>query len=277
MRASRCRRDNADRRLDSSIRRVDEAGVGFTRCNPSEYLAHIGAVDSLGPDAIEEAELRQDLLTIKTAVVATVVTFFLGIGLALAVARMRRFQGLADAVITLPLVLPPTVVGFFLLLAFGRRSAIGKFLLQFDVTIVFTWKAAVIAAIVVSLPLMYRTARGAFEQLDPNIVGAARTLGVSEWRIFWHVLVPNARSGILAGLVLSFTRALGEFGATIMFAGNIPGVTQTMSTAVYAAVQANDYGLAFDWAIVIVVFSLVFVTLMNNLIARTGAPRRREV
>lgn len=194
-------------------------------------------------------------LTIKTAVVATVVTFFLGIGLALAVARMRRFQGLADAVITLPLVLPPTVVGFFLLLAFGRRSAIGKFLLQFDVTIVFTWKAAVIAA----------------------IVGAARTLGVSEWRIFWHVLVPNARSGILAGLVLSFTRALGEFGATIMFAGNIPGVTQTMSTAVYAAVQANDYGLAFDWAIVIVVFSLVFVTLMNNLIARTGAPRRREV
>ena len=195
-------------------------------------------------------------LTIKTAVVATVVTFFLGIGLALAVARMRRFQGLADAVITLPLVLPPTVVGFFLLLAFGRRSAIGKFLLQFDVTIVFTWKAAVIAAIVVS---------------------AARTLGVSEWRIFWHVLVPNARSGILAGLVLSFTRALGEFGATIMFAGNIPGVTQTMSTAVYAAVQANDYGLAFDWAIVIVVFSLVFVTLMNNLIARTGAPRRREV
>lgn len=185
-------------------------------------------------------------LTIKTAVVATVVTFFLGIGLALAVARMRRFQGLADAVITLPLVLPPTVVGFFLLLAFGRRSAIGKFLLQFDVTIVFTWKAAVIAAIVVSLPLMYRTARGAFEQLAPNIVGAARTLGVSEWRIFWHVLVPNARSGILAGLVLSFTRALGEFGATIMFAGNIPGVTQTMSTAVYAAVQANDYGLAFD-------------------------------
>ena len=138
-------------------------------------------------------------LTIKTAVVATVVTFFLGIGLALAVARRRRFQGLADAVITLPLVLPPTVVGFFLLLAFGRRSAIGKFLLQFDVTIVFTWKAAVIAAIVVSLPLMYRTARGAFEQLAPNIVGAARTLGVSEWRIFWPVHVPTARSGIIAG------------------------------------------------------------------------------
>ena len=216
------------------------------------------------------------LITLKTAVVATVVTFFLGIGLALVVARMRRFQGFADAVITLPLVLRPTVIGFFLLLAFGRRSAIGKFLLQFDITIVFTWKAAVMAAIVVSLPLMYRTARGAFEQLDPNIISAARTLGVSEWRIFWHVLVPNARAGILAGLVLSFTRALGEFGATIMFAGNIPGITQTMSTAVYAAVQANDYDLAFKWAVVIIIFSLVFVSLMNILISRTGVPQRRE-
>lgn len=216
------------------------------------------------------------LITLKTAVVATVVTFFLGIGLALVVARMRRFQGFADAVITLPLVLPPTVIGFFLLLAFGRRSAIGKFLLQFDITIVFTWKAAVMAAIVVSLPLMYRTARGAFEQLDPNIISAARTLGVSEWRIFWHVLVPNARAGILAGLVLSFTRALGEFGATIMFAGNIPGITQTMSTAVYAAVQANDYDLAFKWSVVIIIFSLVFVSLMNILISRTGVPQRRE-
>lgn len=215
-------------------------------------------------------------ITLKTAVVATVVTFFLGIGLALVVARMRRFQGFADAVITLPLVLPPTVIGFFLLLAFGRRSAIGKFLLQFDITIVFTWKAAVMASIVVSLPLMYRTARGAFEQLDPNIISAARTLGVSEWRIFWHVLVPNARAGILAGLVLSFTRALGEFGATIMFAGNIPGITQTMSTAVYAAVQANDYDLAFKWAVVIIIFSLVFVSLMNILISRTGVPQRRE-
>ena len=168
----------------------------------------------------------------------------------------------------LPLVLPPTVVGFFLLLLFGKRSLIGRFLLQFDITLVFTWKAAVIAAIVVSLPLMYRTARGAFEQLDPNILAAARTLGVSEWRIFWYVLLPNARSGILAGLVLSFTRALGEFGATIMFAGNIPGVTQTMSTAIYAAVQANDYDLAFDWAIAIVLFSLFFVVLMNWWIAR---------
>ena len=213
-------------------------------------------------------ELSPLIITLETAVVATVVTFLAGIGLALAVVRMRRFQGLADAIITLPMVLPPTVVGFFLLLFLGRRSAVGRFLLQFDLSLVFTWKAAVIAAVVVSLPLMYRTARGAFEQLDPNILAAARTLGVSEWRIFWRVLLPNARAGILAGLVLSFTRALGEFGATIMFAGNIPGTTQTMSTAIYAAVQANDYDLAFEWAAAIVLFSLFFVVLMNWWIAR---------
>ena len=186
-------------------------------------------------------ELSPLVITLETAGAATVVTFFAGIGLAWMVVRMNRLKGLADAIITLPMVLPPTVVGFFLLLLLGKRSVLGKILLQWDVSLVFTWKAAVIAAIVVSLPLMYRTARGAFEQLDPNILYAARTLGASEWRIFWHILLPNARSGILAGLVLSFTRALGEFGATIMFAGNIPGKTQTMSTAIYAAVQANDY------------------------------------
>ena len=215
-------------------------------------------------------ELSPLVITLKTAGAATAATFFAGIGLALAVVRMNRFKGLADAIITLPMVLPPTVVGFFLLLLFGKRSTLGQFLLQWDISLVFTWKAAVMAAVVVSLPLMYRTARGAFEQLDANLVNAARTLGVSEWRIFWHVLMPNAKSGILAGLVLSFTRALGEFGATIMFAGNIPGRTQTMSTAIYAAVQANDYDLAFDWAMAIVIFSLVFVVLMNWWIARSN-------
>lgn len=203
------------------------------------------------------------IITLQTAGVATMVTFLTGIGLAWLVVRIHRFKGLADAVITLPLVLPPTVIGFCLLLLFGRRGVIGSFLLQWDIRLVFTWKAAVIAAVVVSLPLMYRTARGAFEQLNPDIVNAARTLGVSEWRIFWYILLPNARAGILAGLVLSFTRALGEFGATIMVAGNIPGVTQTMSTAIYAAVQANDYDLAGRWALIIAAISLVFVVLLN--------------
>ena len=170
-------------------------------------------------------------ITLKTATAATFISFFLGIALAYAVLHMRRFQGIADAVITLPMVLPPTVV--------------------------------------VSLPLMYRTARGAFEQLDKNIVYAARTLGISEWRIFWRILVPNAKHGIVAGLVLTFTRALGEFGATIMFAGNVPGTTQTMSTAIYAAVQANDYDLAFQWAAALVLFSLVFVAAMNAWLARS--------
>ena len=202
-------------------------------------------------------------ISLKTAAAATVLTFFLGIFLAYIVVSMKRFQGLFDAVITLPMVLPPTVVGFFLLLLLGKRSAIGQMLLSFDIQFVFTWQAAVTAATVVSLPLMYRTARGAFEQIDQNIIHAARTLGVSEWNIFWHVLLPNAKGGIFAGLILSFTRALGEFGATIMVAGNIPGRTQTMSTAIYAAVQANDDRAAFLWVGIVVAFSLVVVSLMN--------------
>ena len=204
------------------------------------------------------------IITLKTAAVATVITFLLGIALAYFVSNLRRGKTFLDAIILLPMVLPPTVVGFFLLLIFGKRSPIGKFLLQFDISLVFTWQAAVIAAVVVSLPLMYRTTRAAFEQLDPNIIYAARTLGVSEWKIFWRILIPNARHGILAGLVLSFTRAMGEFGATIMFAGNVPGKTQTLSTAIYAAVQANDYDLATKWATVLVALSLIFIWLLNN-------------
>ena len=213
-------------------------------------------------------EISPLIITLKTSAVATLVTFFVGIFLAYAVCNMKRGKDLADAIIMLPMVLPPTVVGFFLLLLLGKRSAIGKFLLQFDISFVFTWKAAVIAAVVVSLPLMYRTTRGAFEQLDKNIIYAARTLGVSEWKIFWQILIPNTKSGILAGLVLSFTRAMGEFGATIMFAGNVPGVTQTMSTAIYAAVQANDYDLAFKWAVLLALFSLVFIFAMNSVVQR---------
>ena len=208
-------------------------------------------------------EISPFIVTLKTAVVATTITFFLGIFLAYEVVKLRRFKGIADAIITLPLVLPPTVIGFFLLLIFGRRGVVGKFFLQFDITFVFTWKAAVISAVIVSLPLIYRTTRGAFEQLDKNIIGAARTLGVSEWKIFWRVILPNARYGILAGTILSFARALGEFGATIMFAGNIPNVTQTMSTANYAAVQANDYELAFKWTGIMATLSLIFVTAIN--------------
>jgi len=210
------------------------------------------------------------IISLEVAGLATVITFFLGIALAYGVLQIRsRLAGtIADAVITLPLVLPPTVVGFFLLLFLGKRSAIGSALLSVDLPLVFTWRAAVVAAVIVSLPLMYRTARGAFEAIDRNMIHAAQTLSVSNWRIFWRIILPNARHGILAGLVLSFARALGEFGATIMFAGNIPGRTQTMSTAIYAAVQANDYDLAFRWAVIISLFSLFFIGAMNLYLKR---------
>ena len=210
------------------------------------------------------------IISLEVAGLATVMTFFLGIALAYGVLQLRSrlASTIADAVITLPLVLPPTVVGFFLLLLLGKRSAIGSALLALDLPLVFTWRAAVIAAVIVSLPLMYRTARGAFEALDRNMIHAAQTLGVSNGRIFRRIIVPNARHGILAGLVLSFARALGEFGATIMFAGNIPGRTQTLSTAIYAAVQANDYDLALRWAIIISLFSLIFIGAMNLYLKR---------
>ena len=205
------------------------------------------------------------IISLETALTATVVTFFLGIGLAYGVVRLRYFQGIADAIITLPMVLPPTVVGFFLLLFLGRKSAIGQFLLQFDINLVFTWQAAVIAAVIVSLPLMYRTARGAFEQLDVNILNAARTLGISEWRIFWRILLPNSWQGILAGVVLSFTRALGEFGATAMLAGNIAGKTQTLPLAIYSEVAAGKMSAAYQYVWIIVVISFLVVVLMNVL------------
>ena len=210
------------------------------------------------------------IISLEVAGLATVITFFAGIALAYGVLQIRsRLAGtIADAVITLPLVLPPTVVGFFLLLFLGKRSTIGSALLALDLPLVFTWRAAVIAAVIVSLPLMYRTARGAFEAIDQSMIHAAQTLSVSNWRIFWRIVLPNARHGILAGLVLSFARALGEFGATIMFAGNIPGHTQTMSTAIYAAVQANDYDLAFRWAVIISLFSLFFIGATNLYLKR---------
>ncbi|MDF2567293.1 MAG: molybdate transporter, permease protein, partial [Oscillospiraceae bacterium] len=179
-------------------------------------------------------------ITLKSGIIATFITFFLGIFAAYKVYKLRRFQGFVDGILTLPLVLPPTVVGFFLLLIFGKNSLIGRFLLQFDVTIVFSWVATVIASVVVSFPLMYRTARGAFEQIDQNLIYAGQTLGLKESKIFWRILMPMAWPGILGGAVLAFARAIGEFGATIMLAGNIKGKTQSIAVAIYSAVQAGD-------------------------------------
>ena len=202
-------------------------------------------------------------ISLKTATLATCITFVLGIYAARFMRNVKKYQGILDGIITLPLVLPPTVVGFFLLLFLGKNSFIGQFLNLFDINIIFSWTATVITAVVVSFPLMYRTTRGAFEQIDQDLIFAARTLGMSEEKIFWKIILPLAKSGILAGAILSFARALGEFGATIMLAGNIPGKTQTMSTAIYSAVQANDQEAAFVWAGIIIIVSLIVMILMN--------------
>jgi molybdate transport system permease protein len=169
-----------------------------------------------------------------------------------------------DGILTLPLVLPPTVVGFFLLLLFGRRSLVGHALQQAGITIIFSWPATVIAATVVAFPLMYRTTLGAFEQVNPTFLQAARTLGASEWRVFRQVLFPLAAPGIIAGTVLAFARAMGEFGATLMLAGNIPGRTQTMPLAIFSAVEDGDMRLALEWVALIVVISLGMIRLLNR-------------
>lgn len=208
-------------------------------------------------------DLSPLIISIKTASLATVITFVLGIYAARYIKRVKKYQGIIDGIITLPLVLPPTVVGFFLLLLLGKNSFIGQFLNIFDINIIFSWSATVITATVVSFPLMYRTTRAAFEQVDRDLIAAARTLGASEERIFWKIILPLTKPSIIAGTILSFARALGEFGATIMLAGNIPGKTQTMATAIYSAVQANDQESAFIWAFIIIIFSLIVMVVMN--------------
>jgi molybdate transport system permease protein len=222
------------------------------------------------------------ILSIATTCAATVATFFLGLLAAWWMYRAqaqdgRRVWGLwgwgwrtlglrgwIDGLLTLPLVLPPTVVGFFLLLLFGRRSLLGHALERVGITIVFSWPATVIAATVVAFPLMYRTALGAFEQVNPTLLQAARTLGASEWRVFRRVLFPLAGPGVVAGTVLAFARAMGEFGATLMLAGNIPGRTQTMPIAIFSAVEDGEPRLAAVWVALIVAISLGMIRLLNR-------------
>ncbi len=203
------------------------------------------------------------LISIQTALIASVINFFLGIFAAYGVMNMKRGRSLIDGALTLSMVLPPTVVGFFLLIIFGKNSPIGIFLSNLGIKVIFSRLGAIISAVVVSLPLMYRTSLGAFEQVDSNIIDAAKTLGISKGKIFWKILLPLSSPGLLSGVILSFARAMGEFGATIMIAGNIPGKTQTMSTAVYSAVQSGNRKEAFQWSLIIVVLSFTMMILMN--------------
>jgi len=210
-------------------------------------------------------------ISLATTCTATVATFFLGLLAARAMYELRGgLRAWIDGVLTLPLVLPPTVIGFFLLLLFGRRSPLGHLLEQIGVTVVFSWPATVIAATVVAFPLMYRTSLGALEQVNPTLPQAARTLGATEARVFWRVLLPLAAPGVLAGTVLAFARALGEFGATLMLAGNIPGRTQTMPMAIFSAAEGGQMRVAFVWVGLIVALSLAIIRLLNY----QGAARR---
>ena len=213
------------------------------------------------------------LISMKTAGLSILITFFIGIFAAWAVVSLKNegWRLFWDGVLTLPLVLPPTVAGFFLLYLFGVKRPIGQFFIDFfGVKIAFSWGATVLAAVVMSFPLMYRSARGAFEQVDPDLTAAARTLGMSEWEIFWKVLFANATPGILSGGVLAFARGLGEFGATSMIAGNIAGKTRTLPMAVYSEVAAGNMGAADRYVAVIVVIAFISILLMNLGALRAG-------
>ena len=205
-------------------------------------------------------------ISMKTASLSILITFFVGLIVAWVIVKMKNeaIKIVLDGIFTLPIVLPPTVVGFFLLYVFGVRGPIGKFFIDFFAfKIAFSWPATVIAAVVMSFPLMYRSARGTFEQVDSNLVDAGRTLGMSEWKIFWKVLFANALPGIISGGILAYARGLGEFGATAMLAGNIADQTRTLPMAVYSEVAAGNMGSAFDYVIIIVVIAFIAIFIMD--------------
>ena len=206
-------------------------------------------------------------ISLKTGVAATIFSFFIGIFLARKVLKAGpRVKAIVDGILTLPMVLPPTVAGFFLLLIFSKRRPFGAFLFEkFDIKVVQSWAGCVIAAIVIALPLMYKNARAAFEQVDANLIYAARTLGMSETKIFWKVVVPAAGPGVASGTILTFARALGEYGATSMLAGNIPKKTATMSQRIAMVIQDGDYMTAGVWVAVMVIIAFVVVVAMNLL------------
>lgn len=210
--------------------------------------------------------LQPLLISLRTASLSIVITFFLGLMAARAVVNLKssKVKAILDGLLTIPLVLPPTVVGFFLILVFGVNRPIGKLLLDFfSIKIVFSWSATVIAAMVVSFPLMYRAARGAIEQVDETLLMAARTLGLSERKIFWKIVFPLSLPGITSGGILAFARGLGEFGATAMIAGNIANKTRTLPLAIYSEVAAGNMDVAMDYVWIVLFISFFSIIGMN--------------
>lgn len=204
-------------------------------------------------------------ISLKTGIVATFVSFFLGIYAARKVVKTTPGKkAVIDGILTLPMVLPPTVAGFFLLLIFSKRRPFGIFLYEtFDIKVVQSWLGCIIAATVIAFPLMYRNARAAFEQLDVNLIYAGRTLGMSDIRIFWKVVIPSAGPGIASGTILTFARALGEYGATSMLAGNIPGKTGTISQKIAMVIQDGDYATAGVWVAIVMLIAFLVIFSMN--------------
>jgi molybdate transport system permease protein len=214
--------------------------------------------------------------SLRIAAISTVAVFFLGILAAYYIARLPRLiKGVLDVVLTLPLVLPPTVVGWLLLILLGPKRPFGLWVLEtFGIKLVMTWWSAIFATVVVAFPLMYRTARGAFESFDRTLAEAGQTLGLSNTYIFWHIRMPYCRQGILAGTVLAFARALGEYGATSMIAGYTPGRTATISTTVYQLWRTNDDAGALCWVLINIAISAVFLLTVNLLEARQRQSRK---
>ena len=216
-------------------------------------------------EILKNLDLSPLFISIKTGIVATIFSFFLGIYAARKVVKTTPGKkAIIDGILTLPMVLPPTVAGFFLLLIFSRRRPFGIFLFEnFGIKVVQTWLGCIIAATVISFPLMYRNARAAMEQIDVNLIYAGRTLGMSDTEIFWIVVIPTAGPGIASGTILTFARALGEYGATSMLAGNIPGKTGTISQKIAMVIQDGDYMTAGVWVAIVMVIAFLVIFLMN--------------
>ena len=222
-------------------------------------------------DILENLDWSPLIISLKTGIAATFISFFLGIFAARKVVKASPGKkAVLDGILTLPMVLPPTVAGFFLLLLFRRRRPFGAFLFEtFDIKVVQSWLGCMIAATVIAFPLMYRNARAAFEQIDVNLIYAGRTLGMSEITIFWKIVIPSAGPGIASGTILTFARALGEYGATSMLAGNIPGKTGTISQRIAMVIQDGDYLTAGAWVGIVMMIAFVIICMTNLISDKT--------
>ena len=214
-------------------------------------------------------------ITFKTALVVTIFCFFLGLFAAAKIMKATSgWKAVLDGILTLPMVIPPTVVGFFLLFFFSLRRPVGGFLYnQMGIKLVQTWTGCVMAAFIIAFPMMYRNARAAFEQVDPNLIDAAKTLGLSDRRIFWTIVVPAARPGIASGTILAFARSIGEYGATSMFAGNIAGKTGTIAQAIAYVMKDGNYATAGVWVAIVMAISFLIILFLNLVIGKRNIRR----